>query len=249
MNHGLKILLKKIKRNEMAGPNLTPFEDTQELRRQVIETCFYMRDKLGYFVGTWGNISVRFEDGFLVTPSRLNYEEVTTKDLVVVSWEGKKLKGDRIPTSEMELHRQIFLERADIGALIHSHSTYASTVACVQKSIPVLIDDMAEVVGGVINCSPYIPAGKHHQLAQNAREAIGPDAFAVLLGNHGVVCGGRDLNEAVICSQFVEKAAKIYIQARAIGGVVPIPDELWREERDRYLYKYGKAIDLQDVLK
>ena len=71
---------------------------------------------------------------------------------------------------------------------------------------------------------------------------------AVLLGNHGVVAGGRDLAEAVVASQFVEKAAMILIQAEAIGGARPIAEKAWREERHRYLYKYGRPEDLAGII-
>jgi L-ribulose-5-phosphate 4-epimerase len=232
----------------MSGQAITIHQDSLELRQAVIRTCLFMRDRLGYFVGTWGNISVRLEGGLLVTPSRMLYDEVTPDDLVVVGWEGGVLRGNRVPTSELELHRQILRKRPDIGALAHSHSPWASVCACAHRSIPVLTDDMAEVIGGEVQCAPHVPAGRHRELALAAAESIGPDACAVLLGNHGVVAGGRDLAEAVVASQFVEKAAMILIQAQAIGGVQPIAEAAWREERHRYLYKYGKPEDLAGVI-
>lgn len=222
--------------------------DTNELREAVIRTCLLMRDRLGYFVGTWGNISVRVEDGLLVTPSRMSYDAIAADDLVVVGWEGGVLRGHRVPTSEMELHRQVLRRRPDLGALVHSHSPWASVCACARRSIPVLTDDMAEVIGGEVRCAGHVPAGRHRELAQAAAESIGPDACAVLLGNHGVVAGGRDLAEAVVASQFVEKAAMILIQAEAIGGAWPIAEEAWREERHRYLYKYGRPEDLEGII-
>ena len=233
----------------MPHPPVAPLPDTTALRQQVIDTCFLMRDRLGYFVGTWGNISVRLSDGLLVTPSRVHYEDLEPKDLVVVAWEGGVLRGERLPTSETELHRRLLLQRPDLGALIHSHSPWASVCACAHQSIPVLADDMAEVIGGEVKCAPYVPAGRHRELAEAARQAIGPDAGAVLLGNHGVVAGARDLDEAVVACQFVEKAALILVHAQPLGGVRPIPEALWREERDRYLYKYGRREDLEDLLR
>jgi len=226
----------------------TPLQDTLELRRQIISTCLCLRDKLGYFIGTWGNISVRVEDGLLLTPSRMAYHDLQPEDLVVVSWNSAIVKGDRLPTSEMELHRALMLEKPFFGALIHAHSPYASVVASAHRSIPVLVDDMAEVIGGEVQCSPYVSAGKHKEMAQAAGETIGKDACAVLLGNHGVVAGGRDLEEALVAVQFVEKAAMILIQAESLGGAVPIPEPLWREERHRYLYKYGRAEDMRGVI-
>jgi L-fuculose-phosphate aldolase len=227
---------------------IASFDDTRELREKVLAACFFLRDRLGFFVGTWGNISLRLKDGLLLTPSRTNYEDAAPEDLVVVAWEGGVLRGNRLPTSEMDLHRQIFLKRPDLGALVHNHSPWASVCCCAHRSIPVLTDDMAEVIGGEVRCTPYIPAGRHRELARMAAETIGPEACAVLLGNHGVVAGGRDLAEAVVACQFVEKAAMILVHAEALGGAQPIPEPLWREERQRYLYKYGKPEDLAEVL-
>lgn len=222
--------------------------DTEGLRRQIITTCLTLRDRLGYFVGTWGNISVRVEEGLLLTPSRLAYHQLQPEDLVVVSWDANIVKGDRLPTSEMELHRVLMLERPSFGALIHAHSPFASVLACAHRSIPVMVDDMAEVIGGEVCCSPYVSAGKHQALAQAARETIGPEACAVLMGNHGVIAGGRDLEEALVAIQFVEKAAMILIQAESLGGVKTIPEDLWREERQRYLFKYGNPEDMQGII-
>jgi L-ribulose-5-phosphate 4-epimerase len=232
----------------MTEPTAPICHDTSELREEIIRACLFMRDRLGYFVGTWGNMSVRVEDGMLVTPSRRGYDAITRDDLVVVGWEGGVVHGHCVPTSETELHRQILRRRPDLGALVHSHSPWASVCACAQRSIPVLADDMAEVIGGEVHCAPHVAAGRHRELAQAAAESIGPDACAVLLGNHGVVAGGRDLNEAVVASQFVEKAAMILIQAEAIGGARPIAEDAWREERHRYLYKYGRPEDLEGII-
>lgn len=222
--------------------------DTSALREEVIAACLHLRDGLGFFIGTWGNISVRLTDGILLTPSRVDYSEMQPDDLVAINMDGQVVRGERVPTSEMELHRQILLERADLGALVHSHSAWASVCACAHCSIPVISDDMAEVIGGEVHCASYAAAGHHRELAQAARAAIGPEAWAVLLGNHGVVAGGRNLREAVVANQFLEKAAMAFVQARALGGVKPIPDTLWREERHRYLHKYGKPEDLEELM-
>ena len=223
-------------------------KDTLKLRKKVIDTCLFMKDKLGFFIGTWGNISVRVEDGLLLTPSRIKYHELKPSDLVVITLQGERVKGSRVPTSEMELHRQIMLERPDIGAIVHCHSTYASTMAAIGIPLPVICDDMAEVIGGVVNCTEYVPAGRHMELATAARKTIGRDSYAVLIGNHGAVAGGRNLDEAIVCCQFLEKSACIYLHSQVLGGAKPIPEDLWREERNRYLYKYGKAEDLKGVI-
>ncbi len=230
----------------MAEP-VQPFPDMPELRQELLDTCFYMRDRLGWFVSTWGNVSVRVSDGLLLTPTRLELDEMTQDDLVVVDLKGNRVRGARVPTSELEMHRQLMLERPDIGALIHTHQTYASLFACLRRPIPVITDDLAEVVGGQVNCSEYVQAGRHPELAAAVRSAIGPDAMAVMIANHGVICGGRNLAEAIVCCQFVEKAAKILAHAEPMDGIAPIPEEIWRAERHRYLTSYGKAEDLASI--
>lgn len=224
-----------------------PLKDTIRLRKQIIQTCLDMRDKYGFFIGTWGNISVRVEEGMLVTPTRMSYDDLTPKDIVVVTLDGKVIKSKRLPTSEVELHRGLLLKRPDIGAFIHSHSPYASAFACARRSIPVVVDDMAEIIGGEVRCAAYVPAGRHKKMAKAVCEAIYDDSFAVLISNHGAVVGGRDLDEAVAASLILEKAALICIHAAAIGGAKLVPDDAWREERHRYLFKYGKAEDFKDL--
>jgi L-fuculose-phosphate aldolase len=219
----------------MIQPPVTPPPDAIELRWEVIRACFSLRDELGYFMGTWGSVSVRLEDGFLVTPSRMKFEEVKPEDLVVVDWEANVVRGHRPPTNDVELHRQVLLQRPDLGALIHSHSPWASVCACSHRPIPVLTDDMAAVIGGEVRATRYVPAGLDRELAQAARDAIGPDASAVLLANHGVVAGGRDLGEAVVAAQIVERGAMILIQSEALGGATPISEQHWRGERTRHL--------------
>ena len=148
--------------------------DSNELREAIIRTCLCMRDRLGYFVGTWGNISVRVEDGLLVTPSRMCYDAIVPDDLVVVGWEGGVVRGHRVPTSEMELHRQILRQRPDLGALVHSHSPWASVCACAHRSIPVLTDDVAEVIGGEVRCARTFRRGIIASWLKPPRRTSGP---------------------------------------------------------------------------
>ena len=152
----------------MANPEAQPFRDTIDLRKEVIETCLLLRDKLGYIIGTSGNVSARVEDGVLVTPSRVKYDDVRPEDLVVVGWEGRIVRGHRLPTSECEMHRRLMLDRPDFGALIHTHSPWAPICGCAGRSIPVLSDDMAEIIGGEIQCSRHVPSGKHREMTAAA---------------------------------------------------------------------------------
>ena len=221
-----------------------PFEDAPELRQQVIGTCLQLK-KMGYIIGTWGNVGVRVQQGLLVTPTCLDYDEMKPEDLVVVSWEGTTLSGHRLPTSEVHLHRLLLSKRSDLGVLIHNHSPWASSVACAGKAIPPIAEDMAQIIGGEVQCSRYVVSSKHIAFGEAALEAMGTSVTAALLANHGVIVGGRSLQEAVATSAVLEKAAKMFVLGECLGGSKALPPEIVEEERHRYLYKYGTAEDFK----
>lgn len=226
----------------MKSEPATAFIDTLELRLEVIDACKYLQ-QTNHFVGTWGNISVRLEEGMLVTPSAINYDLMTPDVFVVISWkEMVVIRGHRLPSSESKLHFNLLLKRPDFGAIVHTHSQYLTALACAHRSLPVCIEDMAQIIGGEIKCAPYVHGADHQGLADAACNYIG-DSAAVLLGNHGPVVGGRSLAEAVVATEIAEKAAMCYIFASSLGGCKSIPDEDVKEERERFLYKYGKIND------
>jgi L-ribulose-5-phosphate 4-epimerase len=226
----------------MTEPAFIARADSESVRGEMLAAYAKLAD-LGFLIGTWGNISVRVAEGFLVTPSRVPLEEMGTEDLVLMSMDGKVLKGRRLPSSEMHLHRMVLLRRSDIGALVHTHSPYASAVACANRAIPVLMEDMSQIIGGTVACAGYVPAGRHEELGRAASQAIGDVSMAVLLANHGPVVGGRTLAEAIVAAQIVEKAARSLIYASALGGAVEIAAEDISSERHRFLYKYGTTDD------
>lgn len=128
-------------------------------------------------------------------------------------------------------------KRSDVRAIIHSHSPYATAVSCLHQSIPVFVEDMAQIIGGEVRCTRYIPAGQHKEIAAEVGNTIGEEN-AVLLANHGVLCCGRDLEEALVASQILEKAALMMLAAGGAGKMFPIPEDLVKSERYRFLYKY-----------
>lgn len=198
---------------------------------------------MGYIIGTWGNVAVRLTDGLLVTPTRMNYTTMTPDDLVVCNWDGEVLRGRRLPTSEMHLHRLILAARADLGALIHNHSPQAAALACAGVSLPCIAEDQAQILGGAVACSEYVVSSSHLPFAEEARRAFGNVAAAVLLANHGAIIGGVDLPEALAASAVLEKTAGMYLAAAAVGGAKTLPLDIVAEERHRYLFKYGSADD------
>ena len=211
---------------------------------EMIAMCRRL-EELGYFVGTWGNLSVRVAEGFIVTPSRVQYAEIVPADFVTVALDGTVVAGHRVPSSETEIHRAVLNKKSDAGAIIHSHSPFATAVSCLHQSIPVFVEDMAQIIGGEVHCSEYVNAGQHKRIAEVVAASIGEEN-AVLLSNHGVLCCGRDLEEALTANRILEKAALMMLAAGGREKVIPIPQEFVRSERHRFLYKYGTIHDAPD---
>lgn len=161
------------------------------------------------------------------------------RDLVIVGMDGTKLEGIHSATSEMNVHRLIYAQRKDVGAIVHCHSIYACAMCASGKSIPPILEEMSQMIGGEIPITEtYINAGSHVPLGLAAAKAL-QDKNAVLLRNHAPVSVGRDLKEALICCQVVEKAAKCYLALCAAQMVECIPNEMVLSERKRFLYQYG----------
>ncbi len=210
-------------------------------RQLILRECLKLQD-MEYFIGTWGNVSVRVGDAILLTPSRVSYDAMRPDDIVVIDLEGDKVEGERNPTSEKEVHRQIYRRRADVKAIIHAHTLAAMAVSAMDVTeVPCLVEEMSQLLGGSIPLTrAYIRAEDHLALGEAAAAAIG-DRNAVILRNHGPVACGRDLPEAMLSLRVLEKACGLYLQA--VGSQIAlhtIPDEPVASERYRYLYKYGK---------
>jgi L-fuculose-phosphate aldolase len=150
------------------------------------------------------------------------------------------IDGHRIPSSETSVHRLIYRVRPDVGAVLHTHSFYATALSCLHVTVPVIVEEQSQVVGDEIRCTNYVPAGQHEKLGEEVARALG-SSNGVLLANHGVVACGRTIDEALFVTQVVERVAHM----RLLTGeaAIPIPLEYVRSERDRWLYKYGTAAD------
>src|SRR5205807_5633115 len=140
--------------------------------------CLRLRE-MGYIVGTYGNLSARIPGGLVITPSRVDYAELTPADLVSVSDAGAALNGTRLPSSELEVHRQIYLRRPDVGAVVHTHSLHATALSCLHQTVPVIVEEQSQVVGAEIRCTQYVPAGQHKKLGEEVARTLG-DSNGVL---------------------------------------------------------------------
>jgi L-ribulose-5-phosphate 4-epimerase len=214
---------------------------SHDLGKEIIEACLWL-DEMGYVIGTYGNVSARVEEGLMITPSRIDYRALAAEDLVTVSLQGKVLEGSRLPSSELEVHRQIYVCRPDVGAIAHTHSLFATALSCLQETIPVIVEEQSQVVGGEIRCTRYVPAGQHRKLGEEVARALG-QSNGVLIANHGTVSCGRTLEEAIFTCRIVERVAQMRVLAGACGKLTLIPREHVMSERERWLHKYGSADD------
>jgi L-fuculose-phosphate aldolase len=185
----------------------------QQSREQLLATSCRLVE-LGLNRGTAGNASVRNGEGMLITPSALPVAEMTTDSMVRMDLEGKVLQGGK-PSSEWRFHRDIFVARPEIGAVLHMHSTFATTIACLGKDLPAVHYHIAIAGGDSLRCTPYTIFGEQN-LSDFALEAL-HDRKACLLGNHGMIALGKDLAEALSVAQEVEYLCEIYWRTLQAG--------------------------------
>lgn len=170
---------------------------------------------LGLNRGTSGNASVRCGDGFLVTPSALPVEAQTPESMVRMSLAGEAL-GPGKPSSEWRFHRDIFAARPEVGAVLHAHSMYATTLACLRRNLPAVHYMVALAGGDDVRCAPYALFGTQ-ELSDHALYAL-QGRKACLLANHGLIAVGKHLDEALAVAQEVEFLCELYWRTLQAGG-------------------------------
>lgn len=191
----------------------------------------------GLVEGTAGNISARRADGAIViTPSSVDYNDMTIDDLVVVDGEGTVVRAadGRNPSTEMALHLACYRAFDDVGSVIHSHPVWATMFAVAHEPIPAAVDEFAVYCGGEIRCAQYAASGTP-EVGRNAIAAL-EDRAAALIANHGLVAVAPRPDKALHVTALVERTAQIVWGARALGGPVPIPDEVNNNFASVYTY-------------
>ena len=191
------------------------------LRKALVEASLELVRR-GLNEGTAGNISVRQsfargEDGMLITPSGIPPEATTPRMIAAMPLDGDgAARGPNNPSSEWRLHRDILVHRPDVGAVVHTHSTYCTVLACQHRAIPALHYMIAAFGTHEIACTPYVPFGTQ-DLSDLIVEHLGA-GHGVLLGNHGMVATGADLAQAMWRAVELEALARMHYLATAGGG-------------------------------
>lgn len=204
--------------------------DTLSLRVALIE-CAREMNRRGINVNKSGNVSVRtYRDGvpgFLITPTGIPYDQLFPEDVVWVPLSDppslKGMLGGRLPSSEWEMHAAVYLRRSDVHALVHTHSCYATALACQGIGIPAFHYMVATAGGTSIDVAPYATFGTS-ELAQAAANAL-VRKNACLLSHHGVLACGSTLQTALTLATEVENLARQYVVVRSLGEPKLIPEE------------------------
>ncbi len=176
-----------------------------------------------------GNISVRHNDGFLITPSGVKYSSLKIDDIVFVSLNGQFDEKKQKPSSEWKFHRDIYKNKREANAIVHSHSTNATAVSAHGKSIPAFHYMVALAGGNDIKCADYATFGTE-ELSNNVIRAL-ENRKACLMSNHGQVAFEKSLDKAFELAQEIENICHQYINALKIG----VPKILSNNEMNKIL--------------
>jgi L-fuculose-phosphate aldolase len=194
--------------------------DWTELRRAVVGAGQRLLAE-GLVVRTWGNVSVRAgPEHMLITPSGRAYEGMKPEDIVPVNLRTGAYDGSLKPSSEGKLHAEIYRTRSEIQAVIHTHQMNASTVAAARREVPPILDDMVQIIGPTVRVADYALPSTNKIVRVTVKALRG--RMAALMANHGAVCLGRNLDEAFVVCQVLEKACKAFIEAEFLGGAKSI---------------------------
>jgi L-fuculose-phosphate aldolase len=212
-----------------------------DLSEKLLKTSQKLAE-LGLNKGTSGNCSVRCENGFLVTPSGMAVEDMTLASMVQMQFDGSfELQVEsnaKKPSSEWRFHRDILASRPEINAVIHTHSMFATTLACLHKDIPPFHYMIALAGGDTIRCAPYALFGSQ-TLSDNALNAL-QDRKACLLANHGMIALGRDLEDALAVTVEVENLCEQYWRILQVNSNPPLLSEAEMREVFQQFKGYGK---------
>jgi len=208
-------------------------------RESIVYYCKKLVEK-NLTKGTGGNISIfiREENLMIVSPSGIDYLIMKAEDIVIMDLNGTVIYGSNEPSSEYLMHRIFYIKRQDINAIVHAHSTFSTTLACMNWELPA-ISYLVPVSGGNnVRCAKYATFGTN-ELAANAFEAM-KDRYAVFLANHGLLVGAKDLPNAFSKTEEIEFCAEIYCRSKSLGD----PKIICNNEVDKLLKlfkEYGQV--------
>ncbi|HTJ96638.1 MAG TPA: class II aldolase/adducin family protein [Rhodocyclaceae bacterium] len=192
-----------------------------QIKIAVLE-CARAMNAAGINRGTAGNVSVRTDDGFMITPTGMDYSKASADDMVLVSMSGAS-HGKRKPSSEWHFHRDIYVQRPEAGAIVHTHSPFATSLACLGMEIPPFHYMVARFGGDTVRCAGYATFGT--QELSDAMLVALEGRSACLMAQHGMTVFGRDLDQALAHAIELEALAEQYWRVLQIGSPRLLPDD------------------------
>ncbi|EPJ5577329.1 L-fuculose-phosphate aldolase [Citrobacter farmeri] len=188
------------------------------LSREIIETCLEMT-RLGLNQGTAGNVSARYQDGMLITPSGIPYERMTEQMIVYVDNDGRYEEG-KLPSSEWRFHLAAYQTRPEANAVVHNHAIHCTAVSILNRPIPAIHYMIAAAGGNSIPCAPYATFGTR-ELSEHVVVAL-KNRKATLLQHHGLIACEANLQKALWLAHEVEVLAQLYMKTLAVVDPVPV---------------------------
>ena len=185
--------------------------DHFHVKQQIVETAQSLVEK-GYLMATGGNLSIRIpgQNAFAVTPSNYDYGKMTPDDVCILDFDLNLIEGALKPSVESALHAGVYVTRADVQAVVHTHQVYASTLALINAPIPALFDEQVRFLGRSVEIIPYAPSGTGF-LKNAIVKHIKNHNNAYILQNHGALCFGHDVERAAHNVEILEKCALAYL--------------------------------------
>jgi L-fuculose-phosphate aldolase len=211
-------------------------------KKAVLEAAQKMAET-GLVVGTSGNISMRLREPggrelVAITPNNRHYDSMTVGDIGIVDLEGQLVEGELTTSIETMLHIGVYKARNKVNAVIHTHPVFSSIFSVSGQEIPPILDDQITYLGGEIKVAEYSLPGSQ-DLVSNVIPALGP-RNAVILANHGALTVGRDMKEAFVNCEMLEKTAKIYLWALGLGKTNTVPPVAIEMEQAYFNYLFGE---------
>jgi L-fuculose-phosphate aldolase len=204
-------------------------------RRALLDTVRWLMAR-GLYAGTSGNVSMRAGASILITPTGIPCDELVPASIAELSLDGTA-RGPLAPSSEWRIHRDVYRRRPEIGAVVHTHSTFATAYSCLRRPLPPFHYMVAKAGGTELRCARYATYGTE-ALSRNALAALG-ETRACLLANHGLLALGPDLAAARALAEEIEALCAQYAAARAMGRPVVLPGPEMRAVRAKFAH-YGQ---------
>jgi L-ribulose-5-phosphate 4-epimerase len=194
--------------------------DYEGFKNEVLSSARWLCDN-GFFgakLGSGGNVSLfmRDENLIVITPSRIPYHKMSLHDICVIDPQLNLIEGHLPPSMESPMHAGVYKSRSDVNAVVHTHQMFASVLALIKQPIPALFDEITYEIGSEVAVIPYALSGSA-TLVENVVSELQNGCSCYIIQNHGALCLGTDLTEAMHNAELLEKTAQAYFYALCSG--------------------------------